>query len=161
MSNTAKYKTVILTGPIHSGSSTVLKEWIKGKDACGFINPTDSGKKLLQDVRTGETIIYERLDTDPGTIKVGPYSLCRDAFLKAKQIFKEAINHPAEWLIIDEIGKLELLEEGHHSILVDALKLWKHNLLIVVRDSLLQEVITKYGIKSPVIITKQQLSEMK
>ncbi len=161
MSKTTKYKTVILTGPIHSGSSAALKEWVKGNDACGFINPTDSGKKLLQDVRTGETIIYERLDTDAGTIKVGPYSLCRDAFIKAKEIFKVAINHPAEWLVIDEIGKLELLKEGHHSLLVDALKLWKYNLLIVVRDSLLQDVIKKYGIKKPVIINKEQLNEIK
>ena len=59
-------------------------------------------------------------------------------------------------IIIDEIGKLELKEKGLYESLMHHLQVVRTNnfkLLLVVRDSLLDEVKLKFGVSDATVIT--------
>ena len=161
MNKQKKGAILILTGEVHSGKSTALLKWVDGKSVSGFITPTISGKKVLFNVISGEISLYELLEPNEASIKIGDYFLEKNAFTEANNIIRNAITQPTEWMVIDEIGKLELNGEGHHKIFTELLANWKRNMLIVVRESLLNDFIEKYQITNPYIVTKLLLENYK
>ncbi|HET9058123.1 MAG TPA: nucleoside-triphosphatase [Chitinophagaceae bacterium] len=158
MNSVEKRRMVILSGPVHSGNSGALMQWVPGKSVSGFITPTINNKKVLFNIETGETDVYEMNENDGKGIEVGNYRISKEAFVKAKAITTNAIQHSdKQWFVVDEIGKLELRNEGNHAAIVELLDNWKNNLLFVIRDYLLQEVINKYQITDAEIIDQQKL----
>jgi nucleoside-triphosphatase len=155
MNNLQMRKIIILTGPVHSGKSKALMEWVAGKHAAGFVTPAVEGKKVLFNIETAEISPFETEIPDRKSIEVGNYLLIKDTFAKAKGIIQKAIKQQdKEWIIIDEIGKLELKHKGHHSTLKELFVSWKGNILLVVRDYILQDVISRYRIKDAEVIDK-------
>ncbi len=73
----------------------------------------------------------------------------------AKRQIKESLQSNVDYLVIDEVGKLEMIDQGYEpmvSIAVDKFK--KENsfdLILVVRESLVDDVIKKYGLADYVI----------
>ena len=150
---------IILSGPVQTGKSAALMNWINGKSVCGFITPTISGKKMMFDISIGETSPFELTTSEINSIPIGKYHLAKSAFDKAKKILTQSMASPKNWIVIDEVGKLELINEGHHSLITELLASWEYNILLVVRTSILTEVILKYGLKNPVIIEKESLKD--
>ncbi len=158
MSKNEKRRIVILSGPVHSGNSGALMQWIDGKSVTGFITPTFNNIKLLYNIETGENSNYEMNTSGDSSIEVGKYQLCKESFEIANTIVRNAIQQPNKrWLVVDEIGKLELKEEGHHSLILKLLAHWNNSLLFVVRDYLLEQVIREYDLKDAEIIDQQKL----
>jgi len=192
MSNVKNGKIFILSEPVHSGTSSTLKQWIIGKSVTGFLTPTLQGIKVLFTIETSEISPYEiavnsqfeqektgediRLhmtlkkqklpshasnSNDKNTIKVGNYLLSEGAFMKANYIIADALDqNNKQWLIIDEVGKLELENKGHHLLVLSAFERWQNNMLLVVRDYLLEDVIKKYGLKEFTVINQQELKHL-
>jgi nucleoside-triphosphatase THEP1 len=70
-----------------------------------------------------------------------------------------ALDQNPGWLIIDEAGKLELDGKGFYQSIKEAVAMYDDegttgNLLIVVRESLCNEVISFFNIKNYRIVTR-------
>ena len=89
--------------------------------------------------------------SDQKIITIGRYNFLESTFVWAREQLQIAAEKESEWLIIDEIGPLELsgkgLEPQVGSIVSAALQSEKSNLILVVRDSLMEKVVDFYHLK--------------
>lgn len=142
-------KTFLVTGPINSGKTTRLIEWCKNRnDVHGILTPKINGRRFFMDAYTGEKFEMDAAENEVDVLRVGKYVFSIEAFNRAREIVKIAGKQKNVWLIIDEIGQLELKGEGFNSELKNLLLTKDDSLLVilVVRDTLLKEVSDFYGI---------------
>lgn len=83
----------------------------------------------------------------PGTdvITVGRFVFSKKEFEKAIQVIRDAINKNG-WLVIDEIGPMELRGEGFCDVLKEVLMLRKEKILLVVREGMAEQVKKYFNI---------------
>ena len=141
-------KIYILTGPVQSGKTTKLMKWsIDKKEVSGILTPVVDGKRVFYNVRTKEQF---RMEAEPGEeniLEIGKFIFSKDSFERAIYILEKAMENNSGWLIIDEIGPLELRGEGFAEVMKNILdKGNSSRLLIVVRENLIQRVIDFFKI---------------
>ena len=88
-------------------------------------------------------------DASVPCINVGRFTFALSAFDIAGKWTKEQLNSESiRTIIIDEIGKLEMNDQGFHDLFVFVLNhIYTKHLIIVVRDFLLDDFIKKYALK--------------
>ena len=144
---------VILTAPIQSGKTTSLIGWsVKRDDVYGILAPVVNGKRVFMNANTKEQFPMEANIGEVETVRVGKFVFSKPNFEKAIQIICDAIDKNG-WLVIDEIGPLELRDEGFSGILKKVIAKRKENILLVVRDGLAQKVKDSFDMQQAVIIT--------
>ena len=165
----------ILTGPKFSGKTTRLLSWCTEKkgSVCGFVTATHlrgpaGGLKELLDLNTLEIFPFETSGpSDDATIQVGtkPFFLLKSGFDQADGIISRELNSPisnspTKCIVVDEIGTLEVSDSsGHHDALLGLLSQdggefrWRGNVLLVVREGLVEAVMSKYltGLETRII----------
>jgi nucleoside-triphosphatase THEP1/ABC-type thiamin/hydroxymethylpyrimidine transport system permease subunit len=135
----------ILTAPIGSGKTSSLLNWSSGRtDVFGILTPVVNGKRIFMNVATSEQFEMEAGAGEPALL-VGRYLFSKKSFEKAISIIKEAAPQQG-WLIIDEIGPMELRGEGFYDVLAEVLKMRKQKIIIVARKGLVNDVKEKFGI---------------
>jgi nucleoside-triphosphatase THEP1 len=141
-SSTKEKEVYILTAPIQTGKTTSLVNWSeKGNDVYGILTPVVDGRRMFMNVNNRQLFSMEAEDReDEVALIVGKYVFSKNNFEKAIRIIQEAI-HKKGWLIIDEIGPLEIRGEGFSDILKEVLAKRQYNTLIVVRDK--EEMVEK------------------
>ena len=150
-------RTIILSGSVGSGKSTALMEWIKNNAACGFITPTVDSKKMLYNISNNAYYDYEIDEGNEDTTSIGKYFLSRKAFEIAANIVDSAINSNCKCFVLDEVGKLELKEEGHYKAILKLMHFYKGTLLLVVREQLVNDVIDKFELEDCIILSVDQI----
>lgn len=151
----------IFSRPIHSGKTTELRQWCdKQKNIAGILMPDIDGRRKIIDLQTKKTFDIEC--TDPANTKellasVGRFHFYTSLFEKGNSIIEDALDQTYDWLIIDEVGKLELQKKGFYKSIAKAIEDYQgtkenSNLLITVRESLCKEVILFFKIKDPRVI---------
>lgn len=162
MNNTVN--NFVLTGSVKTGKTSSLIEWFSRKnDVYGFACPYMDDVRVLQIIHTGEIEPMElKHITEPDDkicddiIKVGRFRFSNAAFVKMRNILNERANLNYNWMVIDEIGKLELsgkgLEPELTQYLLNPVKQLKN--IIVVRDYLLNEALSKYRLENYLIVQK-------
>jgi hypothetical protein len=91
---------------------------------------------------------------DPRVVAVGRYAFWRSAFERAADALRDAAAAapPPAWLVIDEIGKLELRGEGFAAALRAVLALppasQPGTLVLAVREGLVDDVVAAFALKS-------------
>ena len=154
---------IIFSRPIHSGKTTELLQWCnRQKNICGILMPDINGQRKILDLRSKEVFDIECTDvlsTDEQLITVGRFYFYSKAFEKANSILLHAIALNPDWLVIDEAGKLELEGEGFYDAITKIADAYINkrntgNLLITVRDSLCEEVISFFKFKDYRIINE-------
>ena len=157
----------IFSRPIHSGKTTELLQWCdQQKNVAGILMPDIDGSRKILSLQTKEIFDIECTDvinTKEPLTSVGRFHFYTTAFEKANLIIMQALNQNTDWLVIDEAGKLELEGKGFYESIVKAVdhlqdEKTTSNLLITVRESLCEEVISFFKIKSARII--HQLDEL-
>ncbi len=155
----------ILSDDIGTGKSKALLKWTKGQaDVFGVLSPrNDLNERYFLDVSTGAPFKMEANDEDVDIILVGRYKFLHSAFKRANIIIKNAIEHNTSgFVIIDEIGKLEMRSEGLHEsaskAIITAMQHQKLHVVLIVRRSLIDAIIEKYEIINPYFISREQLS---
>lgn len=143
-------KIKIVTGKIHSGKTTSLFRFIsENENADGILAPIVNEKRIFYHI-SSKTIKNLEVDQQSGdTISVGKYIFLNDSFEWANKKLIECFNSQANWLIIDEIGKLELRGEGLHKstkTILENLENIDKNLILVIRDYLLEDALKYYKI---------------
>lgn len=153
----------IFSAPVQRGKTTLLMNWVKQQsNVCGILTPEIEGKRKLYDI-AAET--YHELESDNSIvseeiISVGRFHFYKNAFARAQEILLQSVKQNPEWLVIDEVGKLELYEqkglEPTVTHLIENYKIKKSSgkLLLIIRDTLLNECIEHYGLQDATILKK-------
>jgi nucleoside-triphosphatase THEP1 len=143
----------LLTGEIKSGKTTRLQKWAANNNTDGILAPVIDGKRHLTRIRSGETKLLEYTGEDK-TIeltKIGNYNFLTSVFEWGRKEMYDSFLEKPEWLIVDEIGPLELRGEGLEPVVSKILNEninSEMNILLVVRKSLLETVIEHYGLRA-------------
>ena len=104
----------------------------------GILTPVINGKRVFMNANTKEQFPMEATgDEEP--FAIGRFVFSKKSFNKAIQIIRDAVSKDG-WLIIDEIGPLELKGEGFSEVLKEVLLKRNDKLLLVVREGLIQPV---------------------
>jgi len=153
----------IFSGPVRSGKTTALFNWsIEKEDVAGILMPDSNGKRKILDIRSQNIFDIEcddPVNSKEALVKVGRFSFYENAFKKANAILMRATELDPGWLIIDEVGKLELDRKGFFESVKEITEMYltkKNNgrLLLVVRNSLCAEVISFFKLKDYQIINE-------
>lgn len=141
----------ILTGEIKSGKTTRLQKFISENSCCdGILAPEIDGYRHLVRIKSGETKLLEYLGGEPYpalTLKCS-YKFLDSVFEWGMNELYMAYKENPGWLIIDEIGPLELdgkaLEPMVSRILNENSN--NSNIILVVRKNMVEEVIEHYNL---------------
>lgn len=146
-------KIHILTGPVHTGKTTRLMHWASSqKNIDGIFQPIIDEKRFIYNIasRTLKMLESPSNSIDEKVIKIGNYRFSKDVFLWAQNALLNSLDKNLEWLIIDEIGPLELDGYGLEpavSIILSEDEKYEGNILCVVRDPMLEKFVEHYGLK--------------
>lgn len=139
----------------------MLRDWLQNRrQITGILTPDIDGKRKLWDIRSG---VYYELEIAPehastDSIHIGRFYFDAGVFKQAQEILLQSIALSPEWILVDEIGKLELqyqsgLEPAVSTLIHHFRRDAGHSkLLLVVRDYLLQEVIHHYELQEATVI---------
>lgn len=147
-------KVWILTGPIQSGKTTSLVKWTENRnDVYGILTPLVEGKRVFMNVQSRQLFLMEAKEGETETLTVGRFIFSKNNFSKAVQIIRDGIDKDG-WLIIDEIGPLELKGEGFAEILKEVLLRRQHKIILVIRDrdGMVEMVKEYFGLKNPEVL---------
>jgi nucleoside-triphosphatase len=147
----------LFSKPIRSGKTTALMHWCSQKTGVsGILMPDINGRRNFFDLDTRTTFLAECDNpgqTNEALINMGRFYFYRSAFEKANVILLEGSSKKAEWLIIDEVGRMELEGKGVYPALEIILnKKECRNLVLVVRDSLIDTIPAFLKLKDHKII---------
>jgi nucleoside-triphosphatase len=149
----------ILRGPIQTGKTTALVKWSASRsDIFGIMTPVVNGKRFFMDAHSGNQFEMEANDGEQDVVSIGRFKFSRTAFEKASQIIDHSINKG--WLVIDEIGPLELNKSGFYEVLRKVLENHSSYLLLVVRERLVEKVTESFELNRYGVISKDQLARL-
>jgi nucleoside-triphosphatase THEP1 len=142
-----------ISAPVHSGKTTRLLSWLNNKNNLyGILSPVIDGKRYLLNISSKEKRMLEVVgkEDQKDVITVGKYKFDKNVFEWGCKVIANSIEENPEWIVIDEVGPLELGGEGlakavnkvfsHQNILV------KTSLVLVVRDSLMTDFLNHYNL---------------
>jgi nucleoside-triphosphatase THEP1 len=139
----------ILTGPVHSGKTTFLKNTIpllreKNFRIDGYLsdaiwkNKEFIGYDLI-DLKDHRYHPFIRKQGQQDWQRIGPFFFLPKTLDIAKKIIHRS--KKADLCVVDEVGPLELTGKGVWPILKDILMFPNPHLLLIVRDSILKKFI--------------------
>ena len=145
----------IVSAPVHTGKSSSILEWTgQTPGVAGIVAPEVQGLKVYVDVKTGRRFPHETRDLHLSANAleiIGPYRFLRESFREAQRLLLSAMAEQPIWLVLDEIGKLELWNKGLEPAAGQIIRAYKDgivpgNLVLIIRDSLLDAARERYGI---------------
>ena len=153
-------KIVVLSGPVQTGKTTALVNWSAGRnDVHGILTPVANEKRVFMNIASRHLFRMEAKEGDETVLVVGKHVFSAEHFDRAATIIKEAL-HKEGWLVIDEIGPLELRGSGFHNIVKEVLEQRRDNILLVVREGLEEKVITHFQVPDPIRISPEQVAAL-
>jgi nucleoside-triphosphatase THEP1 len=157
----------ILTGDIRTGKTSALLNWINSRnDVDGLLCPdNEKGKRYFLKVKSQKKIELEVDLESEETISIGPYKFLKSAFDKANDfLILKAKEDKSDYLIIDELGKLELKNQGLHNaaktLIPDFMYDDEKHLILVIRTNLLNEILGHYTILNFTLLQKEELDSI-
>ncbi len=149
---------IIFSRPVRSCKTTVLFQHIKNTNKVGgFLTPDVDGSRMMYDIGEDKYYPFQKDATDVATtIQIGRFSFLNTTFQKGREIISHCSNQ--NLFVIDEVGKLEIENDaGFEPMISKVIDQFKNNeisgnLLLVIRDTLLEKAINKYGLNGVKII---------
>lgn len=150
----------ILSQPIQTGKTTVLMNWLQShQSVLGILTPDVDGKRMLFDIEQ-RTYHHLQLNEANKGIIIGRFVFDPAAFELARNIIHSAIQQQPEWIVVDEIGRLEMeRNQGLEPEISNTITHFKTTpgptkLLLVIRDYLLEDAKKFYGLEDAIILPK-------
>lgn len=155
----------LLSEEIQTGKTTSIQLCTENRyDIGGFLSPDKNGIRYLMNLESKKEIPYEIDITEyEGPIEViGKYAISKAAFDQAAIWVKEHLQSTnTKFIVIDEIGKLELEGKGFASILEYAKEnVGNKHLIIVVRNSHHKAIVEKFGLENASFLTKNGIDKL-
>lgn len=156
----------ILSDKIETGKSSTLLKWTQGRnDIFGILTPRgENNIRYILDLATKECFEMQTDLETADAILVGRYRFLKTAFEKVNGIIKKALkNNKSGYIIIDELGKLELHSRGFHEsaslAITTTINSNDLHLILIIRNTLLLEIVKKYNITNYQYIAIEKLNE--
>lgn len=144
-------KINILIGEIRTGKTTRLMRWAASlKNIDGIFQPVIDEKRFVYHIGSRTLKPLETSETANVT-SIGKYNFSNQTFAWSQKILGECAAKSLEWIIVDEIGPLELDGKGLEptiSKLISDRENIQAQILCVVRDSILEKFIEHYGLQN-------------
>lgn len=147
-------KVVMLVAPVQTGKTTSLIGWSAGRnDVYGILTPVVDGRRMFMDACSRQLFLMEAREEEIETVSIGRYRFSQQNFERASEVIRRAI-HEEGWLVIDEIGPLELNGGGFSEVLKEVLEQRKNKMILVVRDkdAVAEQVKDRFGIQHAIMI---------
>jgi nucleoside-triphosphatase THEP1/ABC-type thiamin/hydroxymethylpyrimidine transport system permease subunit len=147
-------KIYILTAPVQTGKTTSLIKWAeKRDDVHGILTPVVNGARFFMNMHNRQLFAMGAKKEETEVLTVGRFVFSKTNFEKAIQIIRDSI-HKEGWLVIDEIGPMELRGEGFSDVLKEVLANRKGNILLVIRDkdAIVEQVKEKFAMNDVLLI---------
>lgn len=154
---------ILITGEVMKGKTTFTLELITRLESAG-IKPegfiargVESGKERtgfdLVNLETGERILLSRKEPVPENwIRFGRYCFNPDTFEHVNLEVRMMAERIPGLIILDEVGPLELQNQGWAPAIEYLLDLNKIVQLWVVRNSMLEKIIKKWNLRNVIIL---------
>ncbi len=157
-----KENVIIITGNIGQGKTTLLINIVnffrQHKIRVGGIvspvvieNNQSIGYDLI-DISTGNKIVLSRTTVSEKMINVGKFYFNEEGITCGKKALSLETLKEAELIVIDEIGFMELENQGWASSLNNILNNFDKPIIIVVRNYLVEKVTEHWALSNPLII---------
>jgi nucleoside-triphosphatase len=153
---------VILTGGVGQGKTSALNEIIaflelKNIKIGGVISPAVFENKIpagydLINLKTKKQAVISRTTGTDEMVCVGKYFFHKDGFAFGQNALSLNENTNSQVIVIDEIGLLELKNQGWASSLNVILNNLEIPVILVVRSALVEQVIANWYLVNPLII---------
>ena len=154
-----KNSIYIYSDAIQTGKTTRVLAWVNGnQNIYGILTPDVAGKRRLYNIAEKQLLLFEaEKNTLEPSVVIGNFTFLKSAFIQAQQILKSALLHQPDWLIIDEIGKLEMQNAGLEPQLSGILNDFSEHspqtkILLIIRDTLLETATKKYHLQKAEVI---------
>lgn len=138
-------KIIILTAEKKAGKTTLLQQFCKYRnDVAGILTPIVNSKRVFYNIAS-EAYFEMEATKEEAQLLIGSYIFSAAAFKKANDVLlQESKRTDINYLIIDEVGPLETkYQQGFYQTLISLLQTpFSYNLLLVVRPSLIDEVLS-------------------
>lgn len=142
-----KNKILIVSGKIKTGKTTRLMKWVSSqKNVDGILQPVVEEKRFLYHI-SSKTLIQLETNSTANVISIGKFNFSLLAFEKAKKIIEESLTKNLDYLVIDEIGPLELNGKGLEPIITKVISekdLFSGKLILVVREEIFEKFLNHY-----------------
>jgi len=146
----------IITGAIGEGKTTQVRKLVEELKAGnvsvkGIYSPRimadgqTAGYDVV-DIDSGFRVPFLRVDSESESKKIGRYSINPAAIEAGLKSLSVALNSNPDVIVADEIGKMELGNEGWFEKLGGVLK-GSSILVFAVRDSFVEEIVNKFEMK--------------
>lgn len=148
----------IYSGPVHSGKTTRLANWVAEQNNIdGILAPVHEGKRYLKRIASGEKRLLDEVGSQfnaADVYSIGAFAFSKAVFNWGVEALQDALTQSLHWLVIDEIGFLELDDRGLEPAVKQALdpdrKFGPENVLIVVREKLVEKIMAHYELSDRV-----------
>jgi nucleoside-triphosphatase THEP1 len=151
---------IILSGPVHSGKTTLIQKSLSRWAARGFrfggflsIAVPDGHGRVEYDflgLKDSRRLPFLRLAGEPEWEKIGPYFFIPQTLDAARSLIMES--EVGEVLIVDEVGPLELAHGGLWPALREVIFKPGLKTLVVAREEILEDLFRLLGTTMPLII---------
>lgn len=145
------HKVYVYSGPTKSGKTTKLMQWAATqKNLDGIFQPVIDSKRFLYHI-SSRTLRELETDANGNNITIGNYKFSVDSFIWAGELILNAVNNELDWLIIDEVGPLELEGKGLEPFISKVFEIrenYKFKIICVVREKLLDRFLTHYKLEN-------------
>ncbi len=147
----------VLTGPIQTGKTTALRRAFadaRGLRAHGVLQPVIDERRHILSLASGEVRLLEA-EPREDVVQVGRFAFSAATLTWARACIDDAVDAET-WLVIDEIGPLELRGEGLAASVVSSVERAQQQggprLLLVVRQRLLDRVIRHFELDEATVV---------
>lgn len=146
-------EVIIVTAPRNSGKTTYLKKFCLSHNCIGYIAESDEQKNLFyyEEFRSKKTFPSLTTEVHEDWSRIGKYYFKSEVFIELESFLDHLINESYDYIVLDEIGKLELEGKGFDVILNKCIR-QESNLVLVVRDIFVDDVIEKYKLQNAKVI---------
>ncbi len=140
----------IVAAPKHSGKTTKLMQWSDNRnDVFGILTPIENGNRIFMDAHTKDAFHMEAKDSETDILEVGKYRFSKASFDRASYILLAALKQADGYIIVDEIGPLELRGLGFATTVIAMLADEKNilQIVLVVREELLEKIVAYFNLE--------------
>ncbi len=158
----------VVTGKTGEGKTIFVKNLIKTLTQKRITTLGIISEKITSDsevtgydvvnIETGEKEVFLRLGDECGKEKIGRYSICLNGMEFGNNVLKTIVSYKHSFIIIDEVGVLELRNSGWAESLDILTAAGVDILLLVVRDTNLAAVTKRWNLEEAIVINIASVS---
>ncbi|MGC9375155.1 MAG: nucleoside-triphosphatase [Bacteroidales bacterium] len=159
-------KVFIVTGSIGQGKTTFIQKIIKNFQSKGITLGGIYSPRVMQgkstvgydiiDINTNEREAFLRQNFTKNNLKIGRFNINLQGLQKGINTIKESSNPNIQIVIIDEVGMLELENNGWAKNIEELIRNSQNHVLLVIRDSFVEQAIEKWKIKNYLVFDIQE-----